>query len=51
MDVAIRGIKTNNAAKRGAGRHYLRNAFIAFAINWCKRMALRFSSLRYLTLS
>lgn len=29
----------------------LRNAFVTFVANWCKRFALRFSSLRYLTLS
>lgn len=29
----------------------LRNALVTFVTNWCKRLALRFSSLRYLTLS
>jgi hypothetical protein len=28
-----------------------RNAFVTFVTNWCKRLAFRFSSLRYLTLS
>jgi hypothetical protein len=40
--------KTGEASLTG---FVLRNALVTFVTNWCKRLALRFSSLRYLTLS
>ena len=43
--------KQNRPAQNDSERADLRNAFITFVTNWCKRVALRFSSLRYLTLS
>ncbi|HSY16883.1 MAG TPA: hypothetical protein VK815_01050 [Candidatus Acidoferrales bacterium] len=40
--------KTGGVSPR---RFCFRNALVTFVTNWCKRLALRFSSLRYLTLS
>jgi hypothetical protein len=51
FDLVKGSIGKNKTGEDYPRRFCFRNALVTFVTNWCKRLALRFSSLRYLTLS